>query len=49
MTVVGNRAVATVLRCALCNTIMARKGERKTASSLGLDLRTLISVLQTSQ
>jgi hypothetical protein len=38
-----------LLRCALCNTIMARKGERKTASSLGLDLRTLISVPQTSQ
>jgi hypothetical protein len=38
-----------VLRCALCNTIMACKGERKTASSLGLDLRTLISVPQTSQ
>jgi hypothetical protein len=38
-----------VLRSALCNTIMACKGERKTASSLGPDLRTLISVPQTSQ
>jgi hypothetical protein len=41
-------APLVVLRCALCNTIMACKGEHKTASSLGLDLRTLISVPQTS-
>jgi hypothetical protein len=46
---VAAAAAAGLLRCALCNTIMACKGERKTASRLGLDLRTLISVPQTSQ